>query len=439
MKILVRSVRIMDKASPLDGQVRDILVEEGQITQIGESLEAYQAQVIEGNGWCVSPGWLDLRVASRDPGFEHKEDLDSVREAALRGGFTEIVLLPNSSPVVDAKDTLNYVRQAKASPVRVHVAAAVTQRAEGTDFTEMIDLHRAGAVAFTDGENPIQNADILLKALLYLRPLNALLINRPEDRQLTLYGQMNEGITSTLLGMKGMPALAEEMMLSRDLKLLAYALEQASLPQKRLLHEEGTLAFDDLPWLHVSLISTVQAVNLLREAKAAGLPVSCDVAAHQLVYDDGALLDFDTNLKVNPPFRTPADREALRQGLADGTIDCLVSDHSPHDEECKNLEFDHADFGITGLETAFSLSRMHSGLSIEAIVEKLTTRPRRILRLPSVNIAEGQLANLTFFAPDAEWTFEKTASLSKNTPFLGQSLQGKVRGVINDGHARWFE
>ncbi len=427
MKILVRAVRIVDKASPFNGQVRDILVEEGRIAQIGESLEASDAQEIQGNDWCVSPGWLDLRVASRDPGFEHKEDLDSVREAALRGGFTELVLLPNSSPVVDAKDTLNYVRQAKPSPVRVHVAAAVTKRAEGIDFTDMIDLHRAGAVAFTDGENPIQNADILLKALLYLRPLNALLINRPEDRQLTLYGQMNEGITSTLLGMKGMPALAEEMMLSRDLKLLAYALEQ------------GRESSHDLPWLHISLVSTARAVALIREAKAAGLPISCDVAAHQLVYDDSALLDFDTNLKVNPPFRTPADREALREGLADGTIDCLVSDHSPHDEECKNLEFDHADFGITGLETAFSLCRMHSGLPLDDIVEKLTARPRRILRLPAATIAEGQWANLTFFVPDETWTFEKTGSLSRNTPFLGQSLQGKVRGVVNDGHARWFE
>lgn len=427
----------MDKASPLDGQIQDILVEEGWIAQIGESLEAGEAQIIQGEGWCVSPGWLDLRVASRDPGFEHKENLSSVREAACRGGFTEIVLLPNSSPVVDAKDTLNYVRQPQPSPVRVHVAAAVTKAAEGVDFTEMIDLHRAGAVAFTDGENPIQNADILLKALLYLRPLDALLINRPEDRQLTLYGQMNEGVTSTLLGMKGMPTLAEEMMLSRDLKLLAYAVEQANMLRESVSQE--ALDSDSLPWLHVSLISTAQAVKLLREAKKAGLPVSCDVATHQLVYDDSALLDFDTNLKVNPPFRTPADREALRQGLADGTIDCLVSDHSPHDEECKNLEFDHADFGITGLETAFSLSLMHSNLPVQAIVEKLTTRPRRILRLPAVHIAEGQLANLTFFAPKETWTFEKTVSLSKNTPFLGQSLRGKVRGVINDGHARWFE
>ncbi len=427
MKLLIRSVRIVDKGSPLNGQIWDILVKDGVISQIGISLRADDAELVEGTNWCVSPGWVDMRVASRDPGFEHKEDLDSVREAAMRGGFTEIVLLPNSRPVVDSKDTLSYVRQNRHSvPVKVHVAAAITKGSEGVDFTDMIDLQRAGAVAFTDGEHPIQNADILLKALLYLRPLNVLLMNRPEDRQLTLFGQMNEGITSTLLGMKGMPALAEEMMLSRDLKLLDYILEQ------------DPLHAPDAPLLHVSLVSTARAVSLIRDAKRRGLPISCDIAAHQLVFDDSALMDFDTNLKVNPPFRIPSDMEALRTGLADGTIDCVVSDHSPHDEESKNLEFDHADFGITGLETTFSLLLMHSGLSLEAIIDKLTTHPRRNLRLPAVTIQEGQPANFTIFAPEEEWLYEKSASKSKNTPFLGQTLKGRALGVINQGQVRWF-
>ncbi|MBU1820642.1 MAG: dihydroorotase [Bacteroidetes bacterium] len=428
MKVLLRSVQIVDKASPLNGQVRDILLENDRIVRIGESLPAGDARVIEAANCCVSPGWVDMRVASRDPGHEHKEDLDSMRQAAMRGGFTELVLLPNSRPVVDSKDTLNYVRQERgAYPVQVHVAAAVTRGADGTDFTEMIDLHRAGAVAFTDGEHPIQNADILLKALLYLRPLNALLINRPEDRQLTLFGQMNEGVTSTLLGLKGMPALAEDMMLSRDLKLLAYSLEQEKVDAS------------SVPLLHVSLLSTARAVELIREAKAQGLPVSCDIAAHQLAYDDQVLMDFDTNLKVNPPFRSPADIEALRVGLADGTIDCVVSDHSPHDEESKNLEFDHADFGITGLETVFSLLVMHGGLPLDELVAKLTSGPRRNLRLPSVHIAEGQPANLTIFAPKKEWTFAKTLSRSRNTPFLGQTLRGKAVGIYHQGRLQWLD
>ena len=427
MKVLIRSVRIIDKNSPFNGQVKDILIRDGKIAEIGDGLSDAEALVKEGNGLCVSPGWVDMRVASRDPGFEHKEDLDSVRTAAAHGGFTEIVLLPNSEPVVHSKDTLNYIKNSgRGGLVKLHVAASVTRKAQGVDFTEMIDLHTAGAVAFTDGEHPVQNADLFLKTILYLQPLNALLMNRPEDRQLTVFGQMHEGITSTLIGMKGMPSLAEEMMLNRDLKLLEYALEKS------------TFAKTGQPMLHVSLVSTTEAVELIREAKKKGLPVTCDVAAHQLAFEDKDLLDFDTNLKVNPPFRASSDHEAIRQGLLDGTIDAIVSDHNPHDEECKNLEFDHADFGITGLETAFSLTVMHSGLKTEDIVEKLTTQPRHILRLAEVKINAGSEANLTFFEPETEWVFDKTYSKSKNTPFLGQTLKGAVRGVFNNSHLDWY-
>lgn len=427
MKLLVSSVRVIDKKSPFNGQVKDILIEDGKVKQIGDNLDAGNAQVIDGTGLHVSAGWVDMRVQGRDPGFEHKEDLHSVRQAAAHGGFTEIVLLPNTQPVVDTKDTLNYIRHSGfGGLVTLHPAAAVTKKTDGVDFTEMMDLHQAGAIAFTDGESPVQNADLLLKTILYLRPLNALLINRPEDRELTLYGQMHEGVTSTLVGMKGMPSLAEEMMLIRDLKLLEYALEK-------------NIYDTSAPVLHVSLLSTVRGVELVREAKAKGLPVSADIAAHQLAFEDKELMGFDTNLKVNPPFRSAEDNAALREGLADGTIDAIVSDHNPHDEESKNLEFDHADFGITGLETAFALSVMHSGLVLEDVIEKLTAQPRRILRLPAAGVAEGSAANLTFFDPHAEWVFGKTYSKSKNTPFLGQTLRGKVRGVINNGKQEWFK
>lgn len=427
MKVLIRSVRIIDKQSTFHGQVKDLLIADGKIVQIGEGLPADGAEVREGSGLCVSTGWIDMRVAAKDPGFEHKEDLTSVREAAARGGFTEIVLLPNTQPVVDSKDTLNYIRQSgPGSLVKLHVAAAVTKKTGGVDFTEMIDLHTAGAIAFTDGEHPVQNADLFLKTILYLQPLNALLMNRPEDTQLTIFGQMHEGMTSTLNGMKGMPSLAEEMMLNRDLKLLEYALDKS------------TLALTGQPMLHISLVSTREAVELIRAAKAKGLPVSCDVAAHQLAFQDKDLIDFDTNLKVNPPFRAATDHEAIRQGLADGTIDGIVSDHNPHDEESKNLEFDHADFGITGLETVFSLAVMHSRLNTEDIIEKLTAKPRHILRLAEARIEEGAAANLTFFEPEAEWTFDKTYSKSKNTPFLGQRLKGTVRGVFNNQRLAWF-
>lgn len=427
MKVLIRSVRIIDKKSPFHGQVKDILIRDGKIAQIGDALSEEGAEEKQGNGLCVSAGWVDMRVASRDPGFEQKEDIDSVREAAAHGGFTEIVLLPNSEPVVHSKDTLNYIKNSgRGGLVKLHVAAAVTRKAEGVDFTEMIDLHTAGAIAFTDGEHPVQNADLFLKTILYLQPLNALLMNRPEDRQLTVFGQMHEGITSTLIGMKGMPSLAEEMMLNRDLKLLEYALEKSSIE------------LTGQPILHISLVSTKEAVALIREAKKNGLPVSCDVAAHQLAYEDKDLIDFDTNLKVNPPFRSTSDHDAIRQGLSDGTIDAIVSDHTPHDEESKNLEFDHADFGITGLETAYSLAVMFSGLDTEDIVEKFTSKPRFILRLEEIAVSEGSEANLTFFEPETKWVFEKTYSKSKNTPFLGKTLKGSVRGVFNNGSLNWF-
>ncbi|MGV3560556.1 dihydroorotase [Larkinella arboricola] len=424
MKLLIRAARIVDAQSPFNGQVRDVLIENGLIRQISESITVEESdaalKVIEQDGLCISPGWVDLRVSAKDPGYEHKEDLTTVCKAAARGGFTDIAILPNTKPVLDSKDTLGYIRQAtQGHPVNVHPIAAITKKTEGTDFTDMIDLHHAGAVAFSDGEKPLLNADLLLKTLQYLQPFNGLLMNRPEEQNLTHFGQMNEGLSSTLLGLKGMPAMAEEMMIERDLRLLEYAHSQSANPAS------GTV-------LHFSTISTARAVDLIRQAKQQGLPVSCDVAAHQLAFEDTALMGFDTNLKVNPPFRGSADREALKQGLADGTIDAIVSDHNPQDDESKNIEFDHAEFGIIGLETAFSVVRTHfADLPLEQLVDKLTHAPRRILRLPALTLDENQLATLTVFHPEMEWTYEQTASRSKNSPFFGKTLRGKALWIIN--------
>ncbi|WP_128544351.1 dihydroorotase [Larkinella soli] len=432
MKVLIRSARIVDSQSPFHGQTRDLLIENGLIRQIGESLAADEpVQVIEREGLCVSPGWVDLRVSAKDPGFEHKEDLTTACRAAARGGFTDIAVLPNTSPALDSKDTIGYVKQVTmGQPVSVHPIAAVTKRIEGKDFTEMIDLHQAGAVAFSDGEHPLSDPDLLLKTLQYLQPFNGLLMNRPEEQRLTQFGQMHEGLTSTLLGMKGMPALAEEMAVERDLRLLEYVLGLGSG------EKPAPPPTPEITVLHFSTISTARSVELIRQAKAQGLPVSCDVAAHQLAFDDTALMSFDTNLKVNPPFRLPADLAALQQGLIDGTIDAIVSDHNPQDEESKNLEFDNAEFGIIGLETAFAVVRTYfPAYPLEQLIDRLTRRPRRILRLPAQSIDENQPATLTLFDPDLEWTFEKTASRSKNSPFLGTTLKGRALWIIGKGLA----
>lgn len=354
MQLLIRSARVIDSASSVDGQLCDILVENGLIRQIGSALTVDAGvRVLEADNLHVSPGWVDMRVLAQDPGYEHKEDLVSVCQAAASGGFTDIAVLPNTQPVIDDKGMLGYVRRmAEGQPVSVHVIAAVTKKAAGEDFTEMLDLHHAGAVAFSDGHHPIQNPDLFLKTLQYLQPINGLLINRPEEQLLTRFGQMHEGIQSTLLGLKGMPALAEELIVERDLRLLDYVgrVEGIGHRAEDQLPRPSALC----PMLHFSTISSARSVELIRQAKGRGVPVSCDVAAHQLVFDASALAGFDTNLKVNPPFRSVDDVAALWSGLADGTIDAIVSDHTPHDAESKQLEFDQAEFGVTGLETVFA-------------------------------------------------------------------------------------
>lgn len=418
MNIHIPSAQIIDSHSPFNGQSKQLWIENGVITAITDTSEqtTRQAdQVIEMAGLKVSPGWIDMRVTTRDPGYEHQEDLFSVREAAAAGGFTEIVLLPNTHPVVQTKEAVTYIlTKGNAHLVKVYPMAAVSVDIKGKELTEMIDLHTAGAIAFTDGLKPVWHSDILVKTLQYLQTFNGLLINRPEDVLLTQFGQMHEGITSTMLGLKGIPALAEEMMIARDLRFLEYTGGK----------------------IHFSSISTAQSVDLIRQAKRKGLQVTCDMAAHQIAFEDTALMNFDTNLKVNPPFRSGSDVSALWEGLTDGTIDAIVSDHNPLDEESKKLEFDLAEFGIIGLQTAFALVHSHNqALTLEQLIEKFTIRPRQILQLPPVHIAEGQPATLTLFDTGKEWTFTEKhiRSRSRNTPFIGHTFTGKPVAVINNG------
>lgn len=424
MHLLIRSARVVDTTSAKHDQVVDLLIENGLIREMGTDLMVPDgAQIIDVPNLHVSAGWVDGRAAANDPGHEHRETLTDLARAAAAGGFTDVALLPNTSPVIDAKDTLGYVRRmAEGQPARLHPMAAITKGAKGVDFTDMIDLHRAGAVAFTDGDHPLQNPDLLLKTLQYLRPMNGLLVNRAEEELITQFGQMHEGVQSTLLGLKGLPAMAEVMMIERDLRLLAYVLEGQSTAD----------AASTAPVLHFACLSSAESVDLVRQAKARGLPVSCDVAAHQLVFTDADLAGFDTYLKVNPPFRSQADVDALWTGLADGTIDMLVSDHHPHDEESKNLEFDVAEFGISSIETVFSavLTSNNDRLPLTTLIDRLTLGPRRVLRLPPVSVAEGNPAILTLFDPTANWPVERLVTPAKNSPFLGKTLTGKVLGTV---------
>ncbi|WP_439879913.1 dihydroorotase [Pontibacter sp. MBLB2868] len=415
MKILLQAVTVYNPQSEFHLQQQNILIENGTIIYIGPDIQEAE-KVIDLEGLFVSGGWMDLNAFVGEPGLEYKEDIQSIAAAAARGGFTEVLCLPNTEPVLQTKGAVNYlINRSLHLPVTLHPVAAVTVDAAGKDLTEMIDLYQAGAVAFSDGTKPLQGADVILKALQYVQLFDGLLMNRAENTRLTENGQMHEGEASTRLGMKGIPALAEEIVITRDLQLLAYAGGK----------------------IHFSLVSTAAAIAAIRKAKAEGLHVTCDVASFQPAFTDQTIQPFDTNYKVSPPFRNAADVSAIKQGLQDGTIDAIVSAHMPHDTESKKLEFDLADFGIINLETAFSVAytTLSDTLPLELIIDKFVSGPRRVLGLPEPLIAEGQAANLTLFQPEVRWTptAETTLSKSRNSPFFGKELKGKVTGIIHKG------
>jgi len=413
MEFLIRAALIVDSNSPHHLTQKDILISNGIISGIGDDIE-FAGEVIEADGLRVSPGWFDMRAHYHDPGQEHKEDLESGSRAAGAGGFTNVLLLPNTTPCIDGKNSVIYYEKwNRGAAVKLHASAAVTLKCEGKELTEMIDLHHAGAMAFTDGTSPVWHTDIMLKSLQYLQKFNGLLINRPEDQMLTAFGTMHEGHVSTRMGMKGMPSLAEEVMIKRDLQLLEYTGGR----------------------VHFSLLSSMGAVEMIREAKAKGLNVTADVGIHHLVFEDKDLKGYDTNLKVNPPFRLHDDRMALIEGVKDGTIDVIVSDHQPHDQECKKLEFDLADFGIIGQQSFYSALLSVFGEDTDQIIEKVSHAPRTILGVEQVTIAKGNEACLTLYTPGSSWRYSAQVNQSKSqaSPFLGQNLKGKVVGIINDG------
>lgn len=419
MKILIQSATISDPGSTHHKQKKNVLIQNGRITDIS-SKNISADKIIEADGMILSPGWIDMGTFVGDPGLEFKEDLESATKAAAAGGFTEIVMLPNTVPAVQSKNEVNYITKLNDHRlVQVHPMGAVTLKNAGEELTEMIDLNAAGAVAFSDGLKPVWNTDILLKSLQYLQKFDGLLINHPEDIWLNMFGQMNEGPNSTMLGLKGMPKIAEDVAVNRDIELLNYAGGR----------------------LHFSRLSSTRAVDAIRAAKKRKLKVTCDIAAYQALMDDSLLVDFDTNYKVNPPLREKADLQALIAGLKDGTIDVLTTGHLPQDTESKVLEFDHADFGLINLQTfASQLAMLSKSIDIHVLLEKVTKAPRELLKLEIPVIEKGAKANLTLFDPEAKWVFTEEENLSKsnNSPWLGKQLLGKAKCVINNSK-HWID
>jgi len=411
MNLLIKSATVIDPASPFNKQVTDILIKDGIITKIASSIKD-DAETIDAKGKFIAPGFFDMNCNIGELGLETKEDLQTGTAAAVAGGFTGVALMPNTHPPVHSKAEVEYLHnRAKNNLVDIYPLGTISNKREGKDMAEMYDMFKSGAKAFTDGNRPVQDAGLMERALIYVQGFGAKVISYPEDIAIAGKAKVNEGVVSTMLGMKGIPSLAEELMIARDLYL----------------------AEDSNSEIHFTTISTTRAVELIREAKRKGIKVTCDVAAHNLVLTDEALEGFDSLYKVKPPLRTQADVDALITGLKDGTIDAIVSQHTPHEIEFKDVEFEVAEYGIIGLQTAFSLT-IKAGLPLNLIVEKLAITPRKILNINVPVIAEGQTANLVLLDTDASWEYTREINRSKsyNSPFIGQNLKGKVLLTCNN-------
>ena len=419
MKILIQSATLLDAPSPFHKKKISVLVQNGRIAEIGN--KKYPAdKVIDAQGMILSAGWFDMGTYVGDPGYEQRDDITSIMAAAAAGGFTGLALLPNTNPSVQSKNGVSYIMNGNDSRlVQLHALASVTKSNKGEELTEMIDLHEAGAVGFTDGLKPLWHTDIFLKALQYVQKFDGLVIDHSEDIWLNLFGQMHEGLNSTMLGLKGMPRIAEELPLGRNIELLQYAGGK----------------------VHFSRLSTAKSIELVKAAKKRGLKVTCDITSYQALLDDSLLEGFDTNYKVNPPLREKSDKEALIKGLKDGAIDVLCSGHMPHDDESKDLEFDMAEFGITNLQTfASNLVTLSASVPWENLIEKITSAPRTLLGLEAPVLEVGQPANLTLLDPKREWTLNEKSNLSKskNSPWYGKKVKGKVIAVLNNSKS-WLD
>jgi dihydroorotase len=418
MNILIKGGRIIDPSQGLDDKL-DILVADGKIAQIGKKLTAGKGiEVIDAKGLIVAPGLIDMHVHLRDPGLEYKEDIVTGTRAAAAGGFTSIACMPNTKPVNDNKAVTSYIiSRAKAEGlVNVFPVGAITQGMKGENLSEMGDLKEAGCVAVSDDGRPVINPELMRRALEYAKGMGIILISHSEDLGLSGDGQMNDGFTATELGLKGIPWVAEDAAIARDVFLAE---------------------FSGSP-IHVAHVSTKGAVRIIREAKARGVKVTCETAPHYFTLTEDAVRGYDSNAKMNPPLRTAEDVEAIRAGLADGTIDAIATDHAPHHQDEKDVEFVLASNGIIGLETALPLSlSLVDGkvLDLNALVTTLSLNPARILGIDRGTLAPGAIADITVINPDREWTVEaaELASKSKNSPFLGIKMKGLAAYTIVSG------
>lgn len=410
MKVLIKEAHIIAPGSVYHDQILDLKIKNGVIEKLGNDLAIDDCSEVKIPNLKVSIGWFDSSVSFGEPGFEDRETIENGLQVAAQSGFTGVALQPNALPVIDNQSQIFFVKQKAAqSATSLYPIGALTKNSEGTDLAELYDMKNAGAIAFGDYNASISNANLFKIGLQYVQDFDGLILSFCQDEKIKGNGVANEGVVSTRLGLKGIPSLAEELIVARNLFLLEYTGGK----------------------LHIPTISSTKTVALIKEAKQKGLQVTCSVSVHHLTLTDEVLTTFDSRYKVSPPLRSESDRLALIEGVLDGTIDCITSDHNPIDIEHKKMEFDLAKNGTIGLESAFGA--LMTVLPIEVIVQKLTAA-RSIFDLQQPEIKEGAQANLTLFTTDEKWTFSKESILSKskNSAFLGFEMNGNVVGIFNN-------
>jgi dihydroorotase len=410
MNALIKSALIFDTTSPFHQQKKDILIENGIITKISNTIKNPQNyQEIKFDNLHISQGWFDTSVCFGEPGFEDRETIENGLLTAAKSGFTAVAVNPNTFPVADTKSTIEYMKnKATGSATSLYPIGCFTKSAVGNDLAELYDMQNSGAVAFGDYNNAISNANLLKIGLQYAQNFNGLILSFPQDNSIATEGLVHEEVNSTKLGLKGIPSLAEELQISRDLFILEYTGGK----------------------LHIPTISTEKSVKLIKEAKKKGLNVTCSVAAHHLVLTDEELKSFDTNTKILPPLRTLKDVKALVKGIKEGVIDMITSDHNPIDIEHKKVEYYNAKFGTIGLESLFGA--INKTIDLETLINCLTTHPKKRFAIEINTINEGSKADITLFNPEFEYVFsnKNITSASKNAIFLNKKLNGKVYGII---------
>lgn len=411
MNVILKNATVLDSTSPFNEQIVDIKIENGIITEIASNiLDDVNFKTVTKPNLFVSQGWFDSSVSFGEPGFEDRETILNGLNTAAKSGFTAVALQPNSTPVIDNQSQVYFVKSKAANQATdLYPIGAFTKNSEGNDLAEMFDMKNAGAVAFGDYQKSISNANLLKIGLQYVQDFDGLIIAFAQDKTIKGNGVVHEGIVSTTLGLKGIPALAEEIEIAKNLFLLEYTGGK----------------------LHIPTISSAKSVSLIKEAKQKGLQVTCSVAVHNLVLTDEILTEFDTRTKVLPPVRDEKHRQALINGVLDHTIDMITSDHNPLDIEHKKMEYDKASFGTIGLESAFAA--LQTVLPTKVIIDKLTSA-KSTFSIPSYTININQKANLTLFTPNSEQEFTKSDiySKSKNAIFLKHKTKGKVYGILNN-------